>query len=190
MNAPPRHADGHRIRRSRWNQENALVRARRKECQGARCPCRPMNDGGRLAVQATSGARENLLRTRILLRFPKCNQVKSGFAQIVRRMRCAWDDPPDLNCRAKSYSAADHLITPGASKKTLLAALPEPIYFAVPKWRISAFRKDLVLGIYPLLATLDQLSHPFRQAGESNVVVFHSFPMALGIYFAGREICA
>ena len=27
-----------------------------------------------------------------------------------RWMRCACDDPPDVNCRAKSYSAADHLI--------------------------------------------------------------------------------
>src|SRR6266576_2508961 len=30
-----------------------------------------------------------------------------------RWMRCSWDDPPDVNCRAKSYSAADHLINPG-----------------------------------------------------------------------------
>src|SRR5271166_5848563 len=29
-----------------------------------------------------------------------------------RWMRCACDDPPDVNCRAKSYSAADHLINP------------------------------------------------------------------------------
>jgi len=85
-----------------------------------------MNDAGRLAAQATSCARENLLRTRILLRSPKCNQVKSGFAQIVRWMRCAWDDPPDLNCRAKSYSAADHLITPGASKKTFWRRCQNP----------------------------------------------------------------
>src|SRR5438132_1372916 len=30
-------------------------------------------------------------------------------------MRCSCDDPPDVNCRAKSYSAADHLINPGRS---------------------------------------------------------------------------
>src|SRR5579864_4886735 len=29
-----------------------------------------------------------------------------------RWMRCSCDDPPDVNCRAKSYSAADHLINP------------------------------------------------------------------------------
>jgi hypothetical protein len=27
-------------------------------------------------------------------------------------MRCSCDDPPDVNCRNKSYSAADHLINP------------------------------------------------------------------------------
>src|SRR5579862_3935483 len=27
-----------------------------------------------------------------------------------RSTRCSCDDPPDVNCRAKSYSAADHLI--------------------------------------------------------------------------------
>jgi hypothetical protein len=62
------------------------------------------------------------------------------------------------------------------------------------------FPEPLGLGIYPLLATLDQPSHAFLQAGElgslvssaqSNVVVFHSFLIPpLGIYFAGREICA
>src|SRR5579862_9761895 len=29
-----------------------------------------------------------------------------------RSTRCSCDDPPDVNCRAKSYSAADHLINP------------------------------------------------------------------------------
>jgi hypothetical protein len=27
------------------------------------------------------------------------------------------DDPPDVNCRAKSYSAADHLINPPVRPK-------------------------------------------------------------------------
>src|SRR5207302_9553329 len=35
-----------------------------------------------------------------------------------RWMRCSCDDPPDVNCRAKSYSAADHLINPTLPLKT------------------------------------------------------------------------
>jgi len=35
------------------------------------------------------------------------------------------DDPPHINCRAKSYSAADHLINPLCRSKRVMACLQQ-----------------------------------------------------------------
>src|ERR1035441_9111894 len=45
---------------------------------------------------------------------------RSSFPDRCPQMRCSYDDPPDVNCRAKSYSAADHLINPHYAQNPLL----------------------------------------------------------------------
>src|SRR6266513_5648436 len=76
-----------------------------------------------------------------------------------RWMRCSWDDPPDVNCRAKSYSAADHLINPSMSAMACSRYLRLDAIVRVSQRGIAALINRTLdpLVFIPLIAALPVL---------------------------------
>jgi hypothetical protein len=90
------------------------------------------------------------------------------------------DDPPDVNCRAKSYSAADHLIKPGPGE-TRVQSLPFSKSQTGREGPTRMNWKRLILGALTALAMM-AATYALPRGGTLREVSLAQFPMTVGVW--------